>query len=312
MFDIFNKRSNPSEGISQIVRSVFPKRQIRSLHVLEGGRTNSNVLVELENCNEKFVLRQHLCRQDVCLKEVSVLQLLQGVVPVAKVIDFGTIKDQSHNTYLLYTYVPGQPFRKIRASGSSRDMADAAFSIGQCLSVLAKIDVSSLVDEDPLQRFGFSTDVLESPVLRERLGVEDCDLLQRLHSEWLPVLQNFTNEGRLVHGNFNHRNIVLKKTHKNWEVSGILDWELATTGCSFLDPARLLCYERPDSKWWEIAFLEGLQAFSTMLPDNCADLFRTLNTLSAAESLAKHSTRERFVPELRELVRAGLRGKRIG
>ena len=103
-----------------------------------------------------------------------------------------------------------------------------------------------------------------------------------------------------------------QKNSKNLEVSGILDWELATTGCSLLDPARFLCYERPDSKWWETAFLEGLRAFSTMLPDNCADLFRTLNTLSAAGSLAKHSTEERFIPELTELVHAGLRGKRIG
>ena len=308
----FGSNDRLSEGISQIVSSVFPKRQIRSLRVLEGGKTNSNVLVEFENCHERLVLRQHLRGQDVCLKEVSVLQLLRGVVPVAEVIDFGTMKDQSHNTYLLYAYVPGQHFRKIRASGSSRDMAEAAFSIGRCLSVLGKVDASSLVDEGLLQRFGFSTDVLESPVLRERLGMEDCDLLQRLHSEWLPVLQNFANEGRIVHGDFNHRNIVLKKTQKTWEVSGVLDWELATTGCSLLDPARFLCYERPDSKWWETAFLEGLRAFSTMLPDNCADLFRTLNTLSAAGSLAKHSTEERFIPELTELVRAGLRGKRIG
>ena len=213
----FDSNDRLSEGISQILSSVFPKRQIRSLRVLEGGKTNSNVLVEFENCHERLVLRQHLRGQDVCLKEVSVLQLLRGVVPVAEVIDFGTMKDQSHNTYLLYAYVPGQHFRKIRASGSSRDMAEAAFSIGRCLSVLGKVDASSLVDEGLLQRFGFSTDVLESPVLRERLGMEDCDLLQRLHSEWLPVLQNFANEGRIVHGDFNHRNIVLKKTQKTWK-----------------------------------------------------------------------------------------------
>jgi aminoglycoside phosphotransferase (APT) family kinase protein len=308
----FDSSDRLSEGISQIVSSVFPKRQIRSVRFLEGGKTNSSVLVEFENCDDKFVLRQHLDGPDVCLKEVSVLQLLQGVVLVAEVIDFGTMKDQSHNTYLLYRYAPGQHFRTIRASGSSRDMADAAFSIGRCLSVLGKVDASSLVDEGLLQRFGFSTDVLVSPSLRERLGMEDCDLLQGLYSEWLPVLQNFANDGQLVHGDFNHRNIVLTKTQNTWDVSGILDWELATTGCSLLDPARFLCYERPDSKWWEMAFLEGLRASSTMLPDNCADLFRTLNTLAAAGSLAKHSTKERFIPELRELVRAGLRGKRIG
>jgi aminoglycoside phosphotransferase (APT) family kinase protein len=308
----FDSNDRLSEGISQILSSVFPKRQIRSLRVLQGGKTNSNVLVEFENCHEKFVLRQHLRGQDLCLKEVSVLRLLRGIVPVAEVIDFGTMKDQSHNTYLLYAYVPGQHFRKIRASGSSRDMAEAAFSIGRCLSVLGKVDASSLVDEGLLQRFGFSTDVLESPVLRERVGMEDCDLLQRLHSEWLPVLQNFASEGRIVHGDFNHRNIVLKNLKGTWEVACILDWELASAGSFLWDAARFMCYEKPDSKWWEDAFVAGLRTNSASIPDNWIDLCCTLNTLSAAMSLANRPIPEQFIQELKALVRSGLRGKRVG
>jgi hypothetical protein len=37
------------EGILQIVSGVFPKRRLHSLRILEGGKTNSNVLVQIEN-----------------------------------------------------------------------------------------------------------------------------------------------------------------------------------------------------------------------------------------------------------------------
>ena len=73
-----------------------------------------------------------------------------------------------------------------------------------------------------------------------------------------------------------------------------------------------MCYEKPDSKWWEEAFVRGLRTNSTSIPDNWSDLFRTLNALSAARSLANHTIQTQFVQELQMLVHSGLRGKRIG
>ena len=300
------------DGVSQIVSNVFPKRRVHSLRILEGGKTNSNVLIRLENCDDLFVLRRHLRGAEVCRKEVSLLRGLQKVIPVPELIDSDITGDTSGTPYLLYRYVPGQTFREIRDGGSSRALADAAIAVGRVLSMLRNFKASSSGDDSLLQHFEIYKNDLDSPLLRERLGMDDWLLLQGLHSEWSPVLQELANDGSLIHGDFNHRNIVLKNPTGTWEVAGILDWELASTGSFLWDAARFMCYEKPDSKWWEEAFVRGLRTNSASIPDNWSDLFRTLNTLSAARSLANRTIQTQFVQELQMLVHSGLRGKRIG
>src|ERR1700733_10871264 len=78
------------------------------------------------------------------------------------------------------------------------------------------------------------------------------------------------------------------------------------------DAARFMCYERPDSKWWEEAFVGGLRTSGASIPNNWSESSLTLNTLSAARSLANPCIQKRFIQELKMLVRGGLRGKRIG
>jgi aminoglycoside phosphotransferase (APT) family kinase protein len=300
------------EGISQIVSSVFPKNPLHSLRVLDGGATNSSVLVQIENCDDLFVLRRHLRGMEACRKEVFLLQVLQHVLPVPELIDADITGDKSGTMYLLYRYVPGRTFREIRKSGSFRDMSEAASAVGRALSVFEDFKASWLGDSSLLQRFWICKDDFDSPALRERLDVDDWLLLQELHAKWLPVLQKLSNDGSLIHGDFNHRNILLKNPRGSWEVAGVLDWELACTGSFLWDAARFMCYERPDSKWWERAFVEGLRTNSRSIPNNWSELSLTLNTLSAARSLANPFIQKRFIQALKMLVRGGLRGKRIG
>ena len=256
------------EGISQIVSGVFPKRRLHFLRILEGGKTNSNVLVQIENCDDLFVFRRHLRGMEACRKEVFLLQALQHVLPVPELIDADITGEKSGTMYLLYRYVPGQTFREIRNSGSSRDMAEAASAIGRALSVLEDFKASSLGDSGLLQRFGIYKDDLDSPVLRERLGADDWLLLQELHAKWLPVVQNLSNDGSLIHGDFNHRNILLKNRTGSWEVAGVLDWELACTG-SFLGMPLVSCAMKGQTrsggkKLLSKVFVQAAQVFPTI------------------------------------------------
>ena len=303
--------TNLPEGISQIISRVFAGTSIRSLRILEGGKTNTNVLVQIENHDDLFVLRYHLRGVEICRKEVALLQALHAVLPVPELINADISGDENGTTYLLYRYVHGQTFREIRQRGSSRDMADAARAIGRSMSVLESIQASSLGHSGLLKRFGIHKDDFDSPLLRKRLGVNDWLLLDNLRAQWSPVLQDLGNDGSLTHGDFNHRNIVLRNPEGIWEIAAILDWELAGTGSFLWDAARFMCYEKPDSKWWEHDFVEGLRTKGARIPDNWSEFSVILNTLSAARSLADPSTRKQFIPELTVLVRSGLRGKRI-
>jgi hypothetical protein len=69
-------------------------------------------------------------------------------------------------------------------------MADAAGAIGRSLSALGNFKASSLRDIGLLQRFGICKDDFHSLLIREHLAVNDWLLLEELHAEWSPVLQN--------------------------------------------------------------------------------------------------------------------------
>ena len=200
------------EIVSRIVSRVFPKSRLHSLRILEGGRTNSNVLVQIENCEDLFVLRRHLRGMEACRKEAFLLEALRHVLPVPELIDADITGEKSGTRYLLCRYVPGQTFREIRNSGSSQDMAEAASAIGGALAGLEVFKASSLGEGGILQGVGIYKDDFDSPVLRERLDADDRWLLQALHAKWLPVLHSLSHDGSLVHGDFNHRNILLNNS----------------------------------------------------------------------------------------------------
>jgi aminoglycoside phosphotransferase (APT) family kinase protein len=299
------------QEVQRILSYALPNDRVRSLKLLEGGATNRNVLVRLEGCDQLFVLRQHLRGAEVCRKEVHLLQVLQNLIPVPELVRSDVTGDEAGFPYLLYRFLPGQTFRQIRANGSPRDMANAAHAIGRCLGALQRCDVSFFGSSGLDRRYKFNERNLDCPVLRERIGAEDLSLLQRTYVKWSQALHELANAESLVHGDFNHRNIVLNQ--EGWPMGSgrHSDWELASIGSSLWDAARFMCYEKPDSLHWESHFLLGFRATSTGIPDAWEELARVMNTLSAAGSLANESVQERFIPELKRLVHCGLRGKRI-
>ena len=296
-----------------ILAYALPSHRIHSLEILEGGATNLNILVRCEDRDELLVLRQYLRGAAVCRKEAFLLHALQDLTPVPRLVKFDATGNEDGVPYLIYQFLPGLTFRQIRAEGSHRDMASAGRAIGRCLGGLQNHDVSLFADCRLGQRFQFTEEQLAHPLLRERLGTADQSLLQQLFARWSEPLHLLVNERSLVHGDFNHRNIVLNHKADQWTVTGILDWELARMGSSLWDTARFMCYERPDSIHWESHFVDAFRTESRgSFPDNWEALSRAMNTLSAAATLASDCAQERFVPELKRLVHAGLRDERIG
>ncbi|HEY0794798.1 MAG TPA: aminoglycoside phosphotransferase family protein [Acidisarcina sp.] len=294
-----------------IVDAVFPKRHIDSMRVLEGGKTNLNILVQIEGYDDTFVLRQYRRGSEVCRKEQAILKALQGKLPVPELIASFSSENECGVPYLIYRYVPGQTFREIREVGSPRDMAEAASAIAGRLSMLAKCDASPL-SEDGLLRYAFALSDIDSPLMHERLHGDDWNLLKALYERHGAMLQELSSQQGIRHGDFNHGNVVLQKRTGTWEVAAILDWELAGTGSSLWDVARFTCYEKEDSRLWEDAFFKGVRRSSEKAPSEWRELLHALNIFSAAKSLADPSLQPTFVSDLRKLVHAGLRGKRIG
>ena len=298
--------------IQRILTRSFPARRIHSLEPLEGGATNKIFLVRLEGNDEMFVLRQFLRGVEACRKEVRLLQVLRALLPVPELIEADITGNEAGVPYLVYRFVPGITFRQVRANGSPQDMADAAHAIGHCLEELQRCNLPVPGTHELERRHVFTGNDLNCLALQERLETGDLLLLQELFVKWSPLLHALSKAESLVHGDFNHRNIVLDCRSGQWKVAGILDWELASIGSSLWDTTRFICYEKPDSAYWESHFVNAFQTSDIDIPHNWKALSCVINTLSAAESLANSSTQERFIPGLKRLIHSGLRGKRIG
>ena len=301
------------DGARRILAVALPNDRVQSLEILEGGATNFNVLVRLKAGDELLILRQYLRGAAPCRQEILLLQALQDLIPVPRLVKSEVTGGDCGIPYLIYRFLPGLTFRQIRASGSRLDMANAARAIGRCLGVLQNQDIPLSVAGHLNQRFQLTAHQLAGPILRERIGRADLSLLHEMFDKWSPVLQRLCDERSLVHGDFNHRNVVLDQKEGHWEVTGILDWELAGIGSSLWDAARFMCYQKPDSVHWESHFVDGFRTKGgKSLPDDWEVLSRVMNTLSAAVSLSSDSAQQCFLPELRSLIHAGLRGERIG
>jgi aminoglycoside phosphotransferase (APT) family kinase protein len=92
----------------RILARALPNHCVHSLDTLEGGATNSNVLVRFEACDDLFVLRQYFRGSEVCQKEVRLLQALQELIPVPRLVKSDATRKTDGIPYLIYRFLPGR------------------------------------------------------------------------------------------------------------------------------------------------------------------------------------------------------------
>lgn len=66
-----------------------------------------------------------------------------------------------------------------------------------------------------------------------RARVERC-------TDEAPLLRSVDHVARLVHGDFNPKNLLVSRTPGGWQVAAALDWEFRFSGCPYGDAANLL------------------------------------------------------------------------
>lgn len=299
----------PHKRLYHLLKQSLPNHRIRTWQTLEGGITNLNLRIHLENLNDTFVLRRYLRNPAACEKEVALLQQLDKHLPVPQVLAADPSGRQTGEPFILYRYLEGITFRQLRAHGSPQDTAQAAHAIGAALAHLQTIAIEPGNIPGLRPRPTSTEDTLRAPLLRQRLGPEDSALLQQLFLTWKQQLLSLDQAHSLVHGDFNHRNVIVNQTNGHWHLAGILDWEMACTGSSLWDVARFLCYEKTSAPCCEPHLSTGFRGNKGSLPSNWTTFARVINTISAAESLRRADLQVQFIPELIQLVHRGVRGQ---
>ncbi|MDN5855866.1 MAG: phosphotransferase [Actinomycetia bacterium] len=71
-----------------------------------------------------------------------------------------------------------------------------------------------------------------------------------------PALAEVDDQSRLVHSDFNPKNIMVTRTEVGWRVASLLDWEFAYAGCRYADAGNMLRH----ADAYPIAYVDGFRA----------------------------------------------------
>jgi aminoglycoside phosphotransferase (APT) family kinase protein len=283
---------------------------------LADGFRNANFKVQLDSTPELIVLRIYEHDPSLCQKEVDLIRLVAGSIPVPELIHTEPHGWEEIPPFILMRYVEGISVRELKQSGDAEAIAQAAYSAGITLASIGRTTFSKsgwlapgpnvtaalLEGADPMPRF---VDLcLASPNLQQRMQTDLRDRTHALVWLWAPQLRHLDEQACLVHGDFGQRNLLVRSMAGRWIVAAVLDWEFAVSGSPVADLGHFLRYERASRPLFEPRFSEGYLHAGGKLPQNWRQLARVVDLTALCESLTHDQLPDTVVAELVEFVRA--------
>ncbi|MGA2459249.1 MAG: aminoglycoside phosphotransferase family protein [Terriglobales bacterium] len=234
--------------LERIVQTAFPRCHVIDMQPLADGWRNANFKLWLDCAPESIVLRIYEHDASLCQKEVDVMGLLGGSVPLAEVIHAEARGWEDIPPFTLMRYVEGISFRELTRSGDTEAIAQAARSAGETLASIGRTTFSKpgwlapgpnvaaplLEGADRIPRF---IDLcLASTHLQQRMPADLRDDTRALVWSRAPRLADLDEEACLVHGDFGKRNLLVRSVGGRWVVVAVLDWEFAVSGSPLAGP----------------------------------------------------------------------------
>jgi aminoglycoside phosphotransferase (APT) family kinase protein len=134
---------------------------------------------------------------------------------------------------------------------------------------------------------------LKAGRVRERLGEPLAErALERVRTK-RDVYGSIPNSTRLIHCDYNLKNILIRKAGSVWKVAGVLDWEFAMAGSPLVDIGNFLRFEDELPPGFSESFIRGYLSGSTGLPANWREVARLLDLAAMINFLE----REREAPK---------------
>jgi aminoglycoside phosphotransferase (APT) family kinase protein len=279
------------------------------------GFRNANFKVQLDT-SEFVVVRIYEHDASLCQKEVDLLSLVAGSVPVPPVIHAEPGGLENLPPFVLMRYVEGVTFHSLRRSREKEAIAQASFAVGETLAAIGRfrfprpgwlapgpiVTKPLLEGLDPTPRF--VDQCLASTNLQLRMPAELRDRTHALVWSWAARLAELGSQACLVHGDFGKRNLLVSRRDGKWSVAAVLDWEFAVSSCPLADLGHFLRYESYTRPCAEPHFSNGYLRAGGTLPNDWRRVARLVDLTGLCESLTHEQLPDPVVAELVELVRA--------
>ncbi len=271
------------------------------------------------DAGDPIVLRVYGRDPTACQKEVDLLRHVGASVPVPEVLDAYPNGLGDFGPFLVTRFVEGITFRRLRATRDRRAIAEAAGSIGETLAAIgrfnferrgqlgASLSVDASFMNSPNAVPEFVDRCLASRMLRSRLDESTCERAQRAVWARAADLGLLDGECRLVHRDFNNRNVLVRPEGRRWQVAAVLDWEYAVSGSPVVDVGSFLRYETEANPSREPHFSRGYERGGGHLPPDWRRLAHLVDLASLCELLTEPDVPDEIVVEVCDLVRMTIR-----
>ncbi len=284
----FDRRDSPTvlylQSIRELIRSHLKGSEIESVALLTGGFMNSNYRLWLRD-GTSLVLRISARSGDL-KKELRVLKYVYGTVPVPAVIaeDFS-----GPYPFALIEFIEGTLLSDSLILLDSEALDKVAVEAGTTLQAIHSFDLgkAGFFDENfvfnpVFDNFGGSLyDYIYSNLsagrVRERLGEELAERALESVRAKRDVYWSIPNSTRLIHCDYNLKNILIRRVGAVWKVVGILDWEFALAGSPLVDIGNFLRFEDELPSGFREAFIRGYLSDSNELPSNWREVAKLLD-----------------------------------
>ncbi len=233
--------------VSKLFEGILEEKNIINIIPINEGCRTTNYIVETNQVRKKYILKIFFPTEQNYKKEIKLLTKLKEneIIPVNKVYKISSDEIIQNREYAIYEYIEGKTIGQ-------------AINEGYVLEEILVRDVAKYLAKIHSYKFnktGFLDENLnireELPPLiswyenfmgdraQKRLGKNIIEKINSIVKENKKILTQLDEDIRLVHGDFQGTNILVKDNR----LSGILDWEFAMAGHPLGDIGQFFRYE---------------------------------------------------------------------
>lgn len=285
----------PDTGDSLVLGTALPGQRVVHTRPLAGGYRNDNILV-VTGDGQRYVLRRYRYH-NTCAKEAALAERLAGIVPVPEVIAADPDGRIAGEAVLLSRFVSGMSVKEALNRASDAGAYPLGLAVGRALAAIGGVTFPStgVLDGDlrpvsgstPTTLAAFVSDCLRSDGALQALDADARTRLLRHAERAESTLATLSSDARLVHSDFNPKNVLTRQRSGEWVIAGVLDWEFALSGSPLIDIGNMLRFadERPAA--YTRGFLDGFSEAGGRLPDHWRELSEALDLFALADFLTR-------------------------
>lgn len=296
----------PPREIELLIRKAVPAARLVSAELIRTGSANTNYRVRVDGESEGLAVRIVLRDPDTCAKEANLIRRLAPLVPVPRLLYAEFAPESLRYPFMVTSWIEGTTLRDALSSPlPPQEHAALGKAVGCVLARLGEMQFQTYGMLGPdlsvtpwSVAFGGKAKsgpddgsevvaIIEGYLNRhagENLGREGSERVLRLARR---EMRRFAPEGkaRLVHSDFNPTNILVRREHMSWMVSGVIDWEWAHSGSPLFDIANLMRHEHLISERFESAFVDAFLQGGGSLPADWREHVLVLDLINLIEMI---------------------------